>query len=145
MLGEGQSSAWGRPASSWSLQLDCLSSDCCFCYYLVVRSWRQISEQDISPLCAFIFSTVSGDKYPQLRVQALSLVPAYSEYSSVRVDCWRSSSIFQMFLATGSSQEEGKIFWFILLSSLFFSLCWNKLCGVYLLSSFFSPERAKCR
>lgn len=40
---------------------------------------------------------------------------------SVRVDCWRSSSIFQMFLATGSSQEEGKIFWFILLSSLFFS------------------------
>lgn len=76
---------------------------------------------DISPLCAFIFSTVSGDQYPQVREHALSLVPAHSECSSVRVDCWRSSSSFQMFLATGSSQEEGKIFWFILLSSLFFS------------------------
>lgn len=98
--------------------------------------------QDISPLCAFIFSTVSGDQYPQLRVHALSLVPAYSEYPSVRVDCWRSSSIFQMFLATGSSQEEGKIFWFILLSSLFFS-CVGISFVVY--TSFFSPERAKCR
>lgn len=76
---------------------------------------------DISPLCAFIFSTVSGDQYPQVREHALRLVPAHSECSSVRVDCWRSSSSFQMFLATGSSQEEGKIFWFILLSSLFFS------------------------
>lgn len=92
--------------------------------------------QDISPLCAFIFSTVSGDQYPQLRVHALSLVPAYSEYSSVRVDCWRSSSIFQLFLATGSSQEEGKIFWFILLSSLFFSCV-----GCILTFFIFSPRK----
>lgn len=92
-------------------------------------------EQDISPLCFFAFSTISGHKYPQLRVQALSLVPAYSKYSGVRVDYWRSSSIFQMFLAMGSAPEEGKIFWFNFLSSSFF-LRWNKLCGVYFPSFF---------
>lgn len=48
-------------------------------------------------LCAFIFSTVSGDQYPQVREHALRLVPAHSECSSVRVDCWRSSSSFQNF------------------------------------------------
>lgn len=95
-------------------------------------------EQDISPLCSFVFSTISGHKYPQLRVQALSLVPAYSDYSGVIVDCWRSSSVFQMFLAMGSAQEEGKIFWFNFLSSFFF-LRWNKLYGVYF-PSFFSVK-----
>lgn len=73
--------------------------------------------------CAPSFSQLtSGGKYPQLKEYKFCFVLAYSEYSSVSVDCWWSSFIFQMFLAVVLKGKEDILGRFFLSSLLFLVL-----------------------